>query len=104
MSVGGLTVALRVRLDRVAWNTGDGTAEFSCGIGTRWTRSVEPGAASPTCGHVFTEASQPGHYTVTATTHWVVEWSAGGATGTIPMELSSTSEVEVGELQTVRRR
>ncbi len=104
VSAGGLTVALRVRLDRVAWNTGDGTAEFSCGIGTRWTRSVEPGAASPTCGHVFTEASQPGHYTVTATTPWVVEWSAGGATGTIPIELSSTSEVEVGELQTVRRR
>ena len=47
---------------------------------------------------------EDGRYTVTATSTWSVDWSAAGFTGTLPLQLSRSADVIVGELQSVSVR
>ena len=81
----------------------------SCsGSGTPWTGQPGP---SPDCGYVYVERSLPertggtGKWPVVATAHWQVEWT--GVSGGVPvegqqaLELSSTTALTVGELQTL---
>ncbi|MFT3889629.1 MAG: hypothetical protein QM713_15910 [Arachnia sp.] len=72
-----------------------------CGKGTPWSSARTRGGsnvASPDCGYVY-EAM--GRYTVTATSSWEVVWSGGGQSGTMPLELSRSVPMRVGELQSV---
>jgi hypothetical protein len=103
-TVQGLTVSLHASMTGIDYAMGDGTT-VSCGRGTRWRRdAVAAGTPSPTCGHTYTKASLPkGSYTITATTHWNVAWTAGGQAGTIPFDQSSTRTLPVGELQVLVR-
>lgn len=101
-TIGGLTMSLEGQVDRVVWDMGDGTS-VTCGAGTPYSTALGP-VDSPTCGHRYKQTSenQPnGMYTVTATSYWTVAWSGGGQSGTINFELSSSTEVEVRELQSV---
>jgi hypothetical protein len=41
---------------------------------------------------------------VTATTHWNVEWSVGGFSGTLPGTHTARRTLEVGELQAIVER
>ncbi|GAA4893977.1 hypothetical protein GCM10025789_09010 [Tessaracoccus lubricantis] len=96
----GVMVRLRAEVDRVEWDMGDGTV-LTCGKGTPWSATRTQGGrnvASPDCGHVY-EAM--GSYTVTATSHWDVQWSGAGRSGTLPFTLSRSSEYLVGEYQAV---
>jgi hypothetical protein len=56
--------------------------------------------ASPTCGHRYSKMStghQPdGAYQVTATSHWVVEWTGGGQSGTTDLDLTTDPRRSVG--------
>ena len=58
---------------------------------------------SPTCGHRYEKMStdQPdGAYQVTATSHWVVEWTGGGQSGTIEFDLTTDAlPIRIGEAQ-----
>lgn len=64
--------------------------------------SYDPGDESPNCGHVYEVPSLPdGDYTITATAHWNVEWSALGFSGTLTGQSVATRDVPVGELQAV---
>ena len=60
---------------------------------------------SPTCGYRYerTSEDQPGdRYTVTAVSMWAVTWtSATGASGTVNLELTSSEQLEINELQSV---
>ena len=99
----GIAVTLTAGASRVQWDMGDGET-VSCGRGTAWTSARTQGGknvASPDCGHVYLE---DGRYTVTATSTWSVDWSAAGFTGTLPLQLSRTADVIVGELQSVTVR
>ena len=97
----GITIRMDAKRSGVTFAMGDGSA-VRCTTMTPYTESVEAGAPSPTCGYTYSKASLPkGSYTVTATAHWVIDWSAIGYTGTIPMNIADSRELPVGELQAV---
>ncbi|GAA1431049.1 hypothetical protein GCM10009616_17210 [Microlunatus lacustris] len=99
-----LSVSLDARLVEVVFDMGDGNRVRCSDLGTRWTRSVEPGAKSPTCGYAYQEPSLPeGSYTVTANAVWAIDWSINGTTGSIPFFQAASTEIPVGELQVLVR-
>jgi hypothetical protein len=103
-SVFDLSVSLDARLVEVVFDMGDGHRVRCSDLGTRWTRSVEPGAKSPTCGYAYQEPSLPrGSYTVTANAVWAIDWSINGSTGSIPFYQSASTQIPVGELQVLVR-
>jgi len=96
----GISVSLTARVAEVTWDMGNGDS-VACQRGTAWSESRTQGGrnvASPDCGYVYAE---DGRYTVTATSEWAVDWSAAGYTGTLPLTLSRSADVIVGELQSV---
>ena len=102
----GIRVSLTARLSAVDWDMGDGTTVHCTGPhapGTPWTRTAaEHDPVSPTCGHTYTRQGDP--YTITATAHWTVTWTqtlGGTATGTIPIDLITTTTQTVGEYQAI---
>lgn len=98
-SVQGMDVQIAVRFDQLTWNPGDGSGTFTCGTGTPWVKGgQEPAAKSPTCDYTYQEM---GKYTLTATTHWTITWTAGGQTGTVPVAMAQRRPFDVGELQTI---
>jgi hypothetical protein len=97
----GITIRMDAKRSGVTFAMGDGSA-VRCTTMTPYSESVEAGAPSPTCGYTYSKASLPkGSYTVTATAHWAIDWSAIGYTGTIPMNIADSRELPVGELQAV---
>lgn len=99
-----LSVSLDARLVEVVFDMGDGHRLRCTDLGTRWTRSVEPGAKSPSCGYAYQEPSLPeGSYTVTANAVWAIDWTINGTTGSIPFFQSASTEIPVGELQVLVR-
>ncbi|CAL8974758.1 hypothetical protein TESS_TESS_00674 [Tessaracoccus sp. O5.2] len=96
----GISVSLSARVAEVTWDMGNGEG-VTCQRGTAWSEARTQGGrnvASPDCGYVYAE---DGRYTVTATSEWAVDWSAAGYTGTLPLTLSRSADVIVGELQSV---
>ena len=103
-TVADLTVSLDAHLASTTFDLGDGTRVTCSDLTARWTRAVEPGAASPDCGHTYTKPSLPkGAYTITAYTTWAVDWSVNGVGGTIPLYQQASTTLPVGELQVLTR-
>lgn len=103
-SVAGLSVSLRARVDRIVFLMGDGRSRTCQGVGTRWTRATKPGAESPTCGYRYEKPSLPkSKYTVTAQTRWLVDWTVNGVSGSIPIVQEASTQLPVGELQSLVR-
>lgn len=101
-AVGGLQVSLKASVTSMTYAMGDGQTVNCAGSGTVWTRSATAGAISPTCGYRYADPSLPGgDYTVTATSHWAVAWTAGGQVGVIHLDRSSSIQVPVGELEAI---
>lgn len=99
-TVQDLTVRLDARLHSTTFDMGDGTELTCTDLSARWSPAVEPGAASPSCGHTYTKPSLPqGDYTITAYSTWAVDWSVNGVGGTIPLYQQASTTVPVGELQ-----
>ena len=101
-SDGPVTVTATATVAEVVWNMGDGSAPITCGAGTPYLDSYG-NTDSPTCGYRYELTSEDKRgraYRVTATSHWVIEWSGGGMDGTI--ELNTTSDpmpIRIGEAQ-----
>jgi hypothetical protein len=103
-SSGGITVTATARLDRVVWSMGDGAVVTCAGSAARGTvyEASYGQFSSPNCGHTYTAMSddEPGDaYTVTATSYWAVTWAGGGASGTIPLTFTRSTQIRVGEIQ-----
>lgn len=99
-AVGPYTVQVSVKLASVTWNLGDGT-KMRCDTGTKWTKNNhEPAEPSPTCGHRY---QRTGHYTISATSTWTINWTAGGQSGSQEFSITADRPWEVGELQVVTR-
>lgn len=102
----GIRVTISAEVSRIDWDMGDGTTITCTTPGTPYTESygAQP---SPDCGYAGyrrPSRNQPGgEYTVTATTHWRVPWSGGGASGVITQERESTATIRIDELQVVTR-
>ena len=98
-SAGGYTVTATARLERIAYNMGDGTTVVCRGPGTPYQDSYGR-SPSPTCGHTY---SRQGTYTVTATSFWVVTWSGIGQTGTLNRNFASSVQIREAEVQVINR-
>ena len=79
---------------------GDGTT-ITCGQGKPWRSIWVHNEPSPDCGHMY---AKDGEYTITATSHWVVNWSGIGQTGTITLQLDDTATLRIAEVQVVNVR
>lgn len=91
-------------------NWGDGSVPSVCpGALLPFTpyTDVAQGLPSPTCGNIVyhkTSTTEPGGtFKVSATSNWLVTWTAttpnGTVGGVIPTPLTSRTEVRIGELQ-----
>lgn len=98
-TVDGTNVSISIRLTSVEWSMGDGTT-LRCDRGTAWRAGIAAGSRSPTCGHVY---EYPGSYTVVATSHWELDWIAGGQSGTMNHNISATRQFDVGEIHVLIR-
>ena len=97
----GITIHMDATRTAITYNLGDGT-KTRCTTTTPYTKSVKPGTPSPTCGHTYQQPSPPHRdYTITATAHWNIAWTALGHTGTIPITYTDARTLPVGELQAV---
>jgi hypothetical protein len=94
-SAGGWNVSATAKVASVSWDMGDGLVVTCAGPGTPYESSYGA-SSSPDCGHTY---SRQGYYTVRATSHWVVAWSGIGQAGTIPLDLTQTADVTIGEAQ-----
>jgi hypothetical protein len=99
---GGITVNVEANAQYVVWDMGDGNTVTCHNPGTSFGGV---GTASPTCGYRYLtpSRSEPGGvYTVTATTHWLVTWTANtGDGGTLTTDVPSTTTITIDELEVV---
>ena len=94
----GITITMRARRGATTFDMGDGK-KVSCSKMTPYPARVKPATPSPTCGYAYGWPSLPqGNYTVTASSRWVVDWSALGFEGSIPVTVSAQRALPVGEL------
>lgn len=93
----GFTVTATAEVVEVVWDMGNGDS-VSCGEGTPYPASTDDDPASPDCGYVYTT---DGHYLITATTHWAINWAGIGQAGTIPMQLTTSETLSIAEIQVV---
>lgn len=97
------TVSLRATLQEVTFTMGDGHNVTCTDVSRRWTPGTEPAAASPTCGHTYTDPAPGGTYTVTAHARWSVAWTVNGVSGVLPYDREASVQLPVGELQVLVR-
>lgn len=101
-SEGSVSVSATASVSNIVWDMGDGTTETCTGKGTPYADHYGK-QDSPTCGHRYEKMStdQPdGAYQVTATSHWVVEWTGGGQSGAIEFNLTTDAlPIRIGEAQ-----
>jgi len=101
-SEGPVSVSATASVSSIVWNMGDGTKVTCTGKGTPYADHYGK-QDSPTCGHRYAKMStdQPeGAYQVTAASHWVVEWTGGGQSGTIEFDLATEPlPIRIGEAQ-----
>jgi hypothetical protein len=99
---GGITVNVEADAQYIVWDMGDGNTVQCDNPGTSFGGL---GTASPSCGYRYLapSRSEPGGvYTVTATTHWLVTWTANtGDGGTLTTDVPSTTTITIDELEVV---
>jgi hypothetical protein len=104
-SGGGITVTITARAQRINWAMGDGRVESCDNPGTPYEDRYG-NSMSPTCGYRYTDpsvraANSDGRYTITATTHWTVDWAGGGQTGVLTPTSQSQTSIRIGEIPVV---
>lgn len=101
-SEGTVSVSATASVSEVVWNMGDGIKVTCAGLGTPYADHFGK-QASPTCGHRYERVSTgelDDAYQVTATSHWVVQWTGGGQAGTMELNLTTPRlPIRVGEAQ-----
>jgi hypothetical protein len=98
-AVPGLSVTATAKAQKIVWRMGDGHAVTCPNPGTPYKPSYGD-RKSPTCGYVY---EAPNSYTVTGTTYWSVSWAGGGESGVIELQQSSSTQIDIGELQVLVR-
>jgi hypothetical protein len=107
-AVGGVSVTVTARPDRVEWSMGDGGRVICNGPGTAFDRHRSADGQHTNCSYTFHRSStdQPGGaYSVRATSVWHVTWTATGAAQTSGdlglIRRSDATAVRVSEIQAV---
>lgn len=96
-STAGMDASITVRLAGTNFDMGDGEI-VPCRVMYRYTNRDPAGSKSPVCGYTY---FKKGDYTVTASTLWVVDWTAAGYSGQLVMETSGSRPLKIGELRAV---
>ena len=98
----GLNFTLTATWTSTTFTMGDGQTK-SCSATSIRPKTVEPATTpSPTCGYVYQTRSKPGHpYTVTAATHWRIDWTTNGYRGSFVHTYTGSRTLEIGELQSL---
>ena len=104
-SGGGITVTITAKASRIVWRMGDGDQVTCANPGTPYKAKYGM-STSPTCPYTYAVPSSTithphGRFTITATTHWTVNWSGGGQTGVLNPTSQSQTSVEIGEIPVV---
>ncbi|MFK0074623.1 hypothetical protein [Arthrobacter woluwensis] len=102
-SLGGVTITATAKVAGMTWDMGDGNTVNCAGTGTPWDGTTN---SSPDCGYRYSKqsAGQPGDaWPITATSNWVVTWNGGGQSGEIPLQTTSSTRIQIGEIQTLVR-
>ena len=105
-AVPGLVVTVVATPTTVTWRPGDGTVQVCDGPGRAYDPARPPEAQRPSCAHTWrrSSAGEPaGRYRMTATSTWVIRWTASGAviaSGTLPpLERSAQTSLRVVEAE-----
>ncbi len=99
-SDGSVTVTINAKVARTLWEMGDGKSVVCTTAGTAYQDS-DGKQSSPDCGYSY---AKQGTYTIRATTTWDITWIANtGQSGTIPLTLTATRTVVIGEVQVIVR-
>ena len=80
----GYTVTIRAQMTGIDWDLGDGGQVITCGLGNRFDPKTMGPETPVSCGRQHGYQKQ-GEYTITATSHWKIEWGGIGRTGVITM-------------------
>ena len=97
-SDGSVTVTINAKVAKTLWEMGDGKSVVCTTAGTAYQDS-DGKQPSPDCGYSYTKQ---GTYTIRATTTWDIAWTANtGQSGTIPLILTATRTVVIGEVQVI---
>ncbi len=97
----GITITLDARRTKTVFSMGDGKS-VTCARMSAYSKSVKPAIPSPTCGYTYSWPSLPkGSYRVTAASSWVVDWTALGYSGSIPVTVTGERDLPVGELHSL---
>ena len=98
----GITVSITAHRTATTFDMGD-TTTLRCTTMTPYPGPSTPPAESPTCGHRYQKlpTTEAAGYTIHATSHWTVTWTALGQTGTFTMTRSATRHIDVAEIHTV---
>ena len=98
----GLTFTLTATWTSTTFTMGDGNTK-TCTATTIRPKTVKPATKpSPTCGYTYQTKSKIGHpYTVTANTHWQINWATNGYNGTFTHTYTGNRTLEIGELQSL---
>jgi hypothetical protein len=102
-SEGGVSVKATARLASITYTMGDGGKVICTSGGTPYTKPMGK-RPSPTCDYRYSKMSPnqgKGSYKITATSKWNVSWTADDQSGEMPMQVSSSRAVRVGEIQTL---
>ncbi len=100
----GLSVSLRAERGPTTFSMGDGTT-MQCDTTSPRPAGVTGPVPSPVCGHTYTRVPRTGTtYTITATTTWIVHWTAAATTGQLTLTRTASTQLPVGELQAVIER
>ena len=99
----GITITLDARRIKTVFSMGDGKS-VTCARMSAYSKGVKPAAPSPTCGYTYSWPSLPkGSYRVTAASSWVVDWTALGYSGSIPITVTGERDLAVGELHSLNK-
>ena len=98
----GLTFTLTATWTSTTFTMGDGHSK-TCTATTIRPKTVKPATKpSPTCSYTYQTKSKIGHpYTVTADTHWRIDWTTNGYSGTFTHTYTGNRTLEIGELQSL---
>jgi hypothetical protein len=103
-AVPGLSVTATARAQKIVWTMGDGATITCTAPGTPYQPEFG-NRRSPDCGYdgySTPSSTRPGgRYPVTGTTTWQVTWVGGGQSGALTVTRSSTTTIDIDELQVV---
>ncbi len=98
-SAGEYTVTATGRVEEMVWDMGDGSSVTCTGPGTEYEDSYLD-SDSPDCGYRYQES---GHFDVSATSTWGIDWSGMGQAGTVEMQLRQDTRLTIGEVQVLNQ-